>query len=141
MLNGDGSIYDSSLMAHVIHEINQVNARNDRMASLGLARLLEPEPKPQFFDQNRRKPKPQFFVVRDTVFTRFLVSRLYGQARCPCVPYVGQITYYRSSVTLSYIHSLTAYCSRFYVVSCTLPRYRRGDVNACRLWPLSRCHS
>ena len=26
------------------------------------------------FDQNRIKPKPQYFIVRDTVFTRFLVG-------------------------------------------------------------------
>ena len=39
------------------------------------------------FDQNRRKPKPQFFTVRDTVFTQFLVMRLYGQARCQRVPF------------------------------------------------------
>ena len=71
------------------------------------------------FDQNRRKLKHQFFLVRDTVFTWFLVRRLCGQAQCPCVPFAGQMTYYWSTGTLSSTHSLTATAAVF--MSCPPP--------------------
>jgi len=38
------------------------------------------------FDQNRIKPKPQYFIVRDTVFTRFLVRRyMANHDVCACL--------------------------------------------------------
>ena len=105
------------LKGPVLHRMrwNQVKGRVGTVFGTGTGTAV--------FDQNRRKPKPQFFTVRDTVFTRFLVKWLYGYARCPRVPFAGQMTYYRLTGSLSSLpsHSLTAYFSRLYVASAALP--------------------
>jgi len=70
------------------------------------------------FDQNRIKPKPQYFVVQNTVFIRFLVRRYMADVDvCACLS-PAKWPRYRSIGTLSSTHSLRTAAA---FMLCSLP--------------------